>query len=368
MREALDALGEGVTLADSTGRILYSNPAADRILGVEATDRDPEEWAEHYGVFDPGSGEAFAVDEYPLVRAVAGEASDDVEMLVRNPSVPDGVLISATGRPVIDAHGGLRGAVVVFRDVTAFRKVESALRRTLSDLEDLQKQKAELTGFLIHDMKGPLTAILAGTELVGATGNLSDDDREALEAVTESANILHRMVLDLLDIQTAEDGRLDPEVESVDLRTLLERAAGFAKARGARATVEVAGAPRITVDPDLLRRVLQNLVDNCLKYGPAGGRIHLLGEVGEDGLVLVRVTDEGPGVPPELREAIFERYAKLERDPGRRRAGSRGLGLRFCRVAVEAHGGRIWVSDHTPRGACFFVELPASFENPSNDS
>jgi signal transduction histidine kinase len=341
---ALHAMGEGITLTAKSGRIVYSNPAADRILGRAASSGDPDGWAEHYGVFVPDSFEPFPTGRYPLVRALAGEETDGVEMFIRNPARPEGALISVTGRPVRDADGTIVGAAVVFRDITALRTAERARR--------------ELMGFLVHDMKGPLTTILGNVDLL-RLDEASEQGFEMLEDVSKAAHNLHRMTLDLLDIHTAEDGRLEADLEPVDVALLLRSAEASARAHGCRVAIEARGPRQIWADPDLIRRVVGNLVDNCIKYGPAGGVISLCTEPLGEGGILIQVKDEGPGVPEQLRDAIFESYAKLERDVGRRRAGSRGLGLRFCKVAVEAHGGRIWVEDREPCGAVFCVELPA---------
>jgi len=345
VRAALHAMGEGVTLAGRDGRIIYSNPAADRILGRPASSGDPDEWAEHYGVFVPDTEDPFPTSEYPLVRALEGDETNGVEMFVRNASRPEGALISVNGRPVCNEDGGIVGAAVVFRDITALRMVERA--------------RTELMGFLVHDMKGPLTAILGNVDLLMMNEGLPGQVRDMLGEVSESAHILHGMTLDLLDIHTAEDGHLQADLERVEVRRVLESAAAAGRARGCPVTIEAGGPAEIRADPELIRRVLANLVDNCIKYGPPGGRIRLCTEGLGDGGILFQVKDEGPGVPEELREAIFEKYAKLERDAERRRAGSRGLGLRFCTVAVEAHGGRIWVEDEVPHGAKFCVALPA---------
>jgi signal transduction histidine kinase len=344
VRAALHAMGEGITLAARSGRIIYSNPAADRILGRTASSGNPDEWADHYGVFVPDTHNPFPTDQYPLVRALAGEETDGITMFIRNPSRPEGALISVSGRPVRGADNEIVGAAVVFRDITALRMAERARR--------------ELMGFLVHDMKSPLTSILGNVDLLRMDDSFTEESRESLDDVAEAAHTLHRMTLDLLDIHTAEDGKLEADLDQVDVHTLLKSAAGAARARGCQVMIEMDGPSRIWADPDMMRRVIGNLVDNCIKYGSPGATIRLHTEPSGHGGILLQVKDEGPGVPQELREAIFEKYAKLERDAGRRRAGSRGLGLRFCKVAVEAHGGRIWVEDNVPRGATFCVELP----------
>jgi signal transduction histidine kinase len=112
---------------------------------------------------------------------------------------------------------------------------------------------------------------------------------------------------------------------------------------------------RAVADRELTRRVLQNLVHNALKYAPNGSSVRIEGAIDTDGLAL-RVHDQGPGVAAEEAERIFERFVTLDADPAR--SGSHGLGLAFCRLAAEAHGGRIWVERHDGVGASFCVRIP----------
>lgn len=365
VRAALDALAEGLMLADPSGRIIYSNPAADRILGVRPADDTSEGWAEHYGIVDPETQEPFPADQFTLVRALRGEGTDDVEMLVRNDAHGEDIYIFASGRPVRNANGEIIGAATIVRDITEIRRVEAGLRKALESLEEAQAQKRELTGFLIHDMKNPLSTILANSELALLSGGLDDEDEDSLSDITEAGQTLHRMVMNLLDIQAAEDGRLDPHIETLDALSVLEDVARSFRARTGAGTIEVQ-APRdastvtVLADAEMLRRIVTNLVDNCTKYGPEDGRIWLKARRENAGMVQISVSDEGPGIPEELREAIFERYAKVERDEHRRDPGSRGLGLRFCKLAAEAHGGRLWVEDNEPEGARFCFELPTA--------
>ncbi|MFP3948833.1 MAG: sensor histidine kinase [Longimicrobiales bacterium] len=211
--------------------------------------------------------------------------------------------------------------------------------------------------------------MLANSDLVLGSQSLDGFDRDALTDVREAAETLHRMVLNLLDIQAGEDGRLDPELTVVSTLEALEEVARASAGRAGDVTIRVehfgvGSDPEVPADPELLRRILTNLVDNCLKYGPSDGTIWLRVRKSGDDAVLFQVSDEGPGVPPDLRGAIFERYAKVERDNARRDPTSRGLGLRFCKLAVEAHHGSIWVEDNEPKGARFCFELPTD-PNPT---
>jgi signal transduction histidine kinase len=112
------------------------------------------------------------------------------------------------------------------------------------------------------------------------------------------------------------------------------------------------------VDAGLVVRTLENLLDNALKYAPRGTVIRVIAHASPDGGLSARVADHGRRIPPEHRERIFEREARLDRDLEVHARSSRGLGLAFCRFAVAAHGGRIWVEDNQPQGNVFCVEIP----------
>ncbi|MFM2421020.1 MAG: hypothetical protein RL385_5743 [Pseudomonadota bacterium] len=129
-----------------------------------------------------------------------------------------------------------------------------------------------------------------------------------------------------------------------------------------RVAVEVLGPSEgicFDCDPDLIRRVLENLLDNALRYTPSRSTVQLGVGVGEQGELMLSVADGGPGIPEAERERVFEKYAQLDRadDRAQQRFG-RGIGLTFVKMAVEAHGGRIWVEDRAVRGACFQIRLP----------
>lgn len=344
----LHSLPSGVSLANSEGKIVFSNQTADRILGMSGDPAaSPDEWADHYGVFLPDGKTPFPTDQYPLVRALKGEEVRDVEMLIRNPTHPDGVRISASGQQLFDVDGTPIGASVVFRDITELRRIELL--------------KDELAAFIVHDLKSPLTTIIGTCDLI-AMEHDNESLLKDLEAIQGAAQRVNRMVLDLLDIQMAEGGALEPERADLALDGVLREVEAAAIARIAHRDdhLIVVGDPgdlTVNADRELLFRTLMNLVDNCVKYGPQAGEIRIDAQPGRDGTVLFTVQDEGPGVPEHLRERIFEKYASVERDDTLRSRDSRGLGLRFCKVVADAHGGRIWVEDAEPMGARFCVEL-----------
>jgi K+-sensing histidine kinase KdpD len=203
--------------------------------------------------------------------------------------------------------------------------------------------------------------MLADGEYLHMTSSDSES-REILEEVVGSVNLMHRMVLDLLDTDRAADGKLEPRFSWSTAADVLGAAGklALARARSSGHTLAISvpeGELPVSADQDLLRRVLDNLVDNAFKYTPKGGRIEL-GAAGEREGMCFWVGDEGPGIPEAARASIFQPYVRLDRDVQTADHSSRGLGLAFCRVAIEAMGGTIQVEALMPRGARFVVRLP----------
>ncbi len=234
------------------------------------------------------------------------------------------------------------------------------VRRQRDDLLRLQLQKERLSSFVVHDLKNPVSSIDLLAQLLQRDKRLPPHAREAAESIRLEVASLMRLILNLLDINKSEEGKLVPSVTSLDLRELsqniLQANEVRAKAKDVTLLRELGEVTTVSADPDLLRRVLENLVDNALRYAPKGSRITLSARHA-DGDVEIRVADQGKGVPAELRESIFDRFVQLAGgERGAQRTG-RGLGLTFCRLVLDAHGGRIFVDDGNP-GAVFCMRLP----------
>jgi K+-sensing histidine kinase KdpD len=236
---------------------------------------------------------------------------------------------------------------------------EAEIRTQHASLLRLQSQKDELGSLIVHDLKNPLAAMLVNTNFLTESATLSEDERVAVYEIEESVGRMNSMVMNLLDIGRAEEGMLQPRLTRVALHTLLESIGHSASRRAhqQRQSIVVSAPSDLTVqaDVDLLRRILENLVDNCLKYSATSAPIRLEA-AGSDDFVEIVVRDEGPGIPRADRDRVFHRYTRLE-GYGTPQRMSRGLGLSFCQLAVEAHGGKIWVDDNLPRGSAFHVRL-----------
>jgi signal transduction histidine kinase len=230
-------------------------------------------------------------------------------------------------------------------------------------------EKRRLTAMIVHDLRGPLACILGNADFVLADTCLTEGCREALSDIRSTADVMDRMINDLLDVARSEDGALHLRFEPVDLRDLLEdiRCCLRGQGRGSENRIVIDGASTagsVEADKGLLRRIVENLVGNSMKYAPPGSEIRIEVLAAEGGNIKLRVCDHGPGVPVEYRTKIFDQYVHCEsgtQDPLRR---SRGLGLAFCKLAVEAHGGDIWIEDSPPVGSAFCFWIPKTRPRP----
>jgi two-component system, sensor histidine kinase and response regulator len=234
------------------------------------------------------------------------------------------------------------------------------VRRQRDDLLRLQLQKERLSSFVVHDLKNPVASIDLLAQLLQRDKKLPAEARGTADAIRIEVTSLMRLILNLLDINKSEEGQLTPTIATLDLPTLtvslMETMQVRARAREIDLTHDLGRIEALSADPDLLRRVLENLLDNALRYAPKGSRVSLSVLAHADEIEL-RVADQGKGIPDEQREGIFERFVQLEAGERTAARTGRGLGLTFCRLAIEAQGGRIYVEDAAP-GAVFCIRLP----------
>lgn len=234
------------------------------------------------------------------------------------------------------------------------------LKRQRDDLLRLQLHKERLSAFVVHDLKNPVNALDLHAQILQRHRGVPSDARDSVAAIRRAARQLTRMISNLLDISKADENRLAPKLSDVDLHGLvgevLSELTMSAEERnvGLKSSFE---ADRIRADRDLFQRVLTNLVENAIRYSPARTNVTVTARSVTDGTEM-RVADRGRGIAPEMREQVFNAFVQVDNGAAFvATPGSRGLGLTFCKVAVEAHGGRIWVEDGAP-GAVFCVRLP----------
>lgn len=228
------------------------------------------------------------------------------------------------------------------------------IRRQRDDLMRLQLQREQLIAFLVHDLKNPVHAIELHARLCARDPNSSERTRAAAASIQSDSHALLRMIMNLLDLGMADEGRLVAKPARIELPALVAEIVAAMEVRGRGANVSIAtevDVPALSGDPELVRRVLENLVDNAIRHAPEDSTVRI--DARRHGSsVTIRVADAGLGVPEDQRERVFDRFVQGTEVA---RTG-RGLGLAFCKLAVEAHGGTIWVEDACP-GAAFCVKL-----------
>ncbi|GIG56892.1 hypothetical protein Lfu02_12640 [Longispora fulva] len=349
LETVLNSINDGVAVVDADGEFLLHNPAARRILGVELHGTaQPESWQAHYGIYRPDGAVPFPVEEQPLVRALAGERTDGVEMIIRNARHPNGVRIAVSGRP-LGPGAGRAGAMAVFHDVTVQHAREAEL--------------TSFAGMVAHDLRTPLTMVVGYTELLAESVDAGSVDpvtlRTPLTQISAGAERMGQLIHDLLVYATARDASLhstdfdlaDVASDVVTLITASLRPEGEPMPR-----VTVGALPTVRADQNMIRQLLDNLIGNAIKYTPPGeaARIDISAYPDRPGWVRIEVADHGIGVPEGQHEAIFAGFHRAHADGPY--AGT-GLGLAICKHIVDRHGGTIAVADNPGGGSRFSFTL-----------
>ncbi|MDW8367517.1 MAG: hybrid sensor histidine kinase/response regulator, partial [Abditibacteriales bacterium] len=243
------------------------------------------------------------------------------------------------------------------REVALFEQLQENYQR----LRELEALRDSLTQMIIHDLRTPLTAILTGLQTMEMLGELSEAQNELLGLAVRGGQTLLGMINDLLDISRMEEGSLQLEYTDVApaevVHHALEQVASLARDKNLTLTTHLpADLPPVPADEDKLRRILVNLLGNAVKFTPRGGTVTVSACL-QPPEILFSVADTGEGIPQEAFERIFEKFGQVEtRSSGRKM--STGLGLTFCKMAVEAHGGRIWVESEVGKGSVFSFVIP----------
>jgi len=349
----LRTTGEGILLTDLDWRVVAANRALAEFLGLAQLDLVdqmldaplPDRSASLLGRLSYSAAEL--EEDCATLSGQSGVRKRKVRL-----SGSSERHLEQTLAPVRDQRGDLVGWLFVFRDVT-----EEA---------ELARLRDDMTRMLVHDLRSPLAILKGSLELIDEATELGQVERIAryLGMANRSSDRILSLIDALLDISRLESGQLPTQLEVLSAESLLhDTARQFAPlAEEARITVSVSaepGLPAFRADRDLLVRVIGNLVDNAIKFTPDGGTVQLWAKTAQEaGLqwILMGVSDSGPGIPIEAQPRLFKKFQQVSSVRGRRRGS--GLGLAFCRLVVEAHGGDIRVDSRPGAGSTFTVRLP----------
>jgi PAS domain S-box-containing protein len=344
----LNSTREGMLMVDVYGNVLLANRRFETLTDVKVEQITGRNLAHH----DWRISEYLGLETEELRDLVAdggreAELSGGMKTFRRPGSARQ--MLQRTDTPVKDAAGERIGWLFVVRDVTEEH-----------ELDEAREQLAEM---IVHDLRSPLTAILGSMKLLDTALDPSQTTPVITQALSISRNSVSQMlglVDSLLDIAKLESGELKIILKPLSLKQMLEELVESfipsANENGIYLRSDLPDElPEIVSDEEKLRRVLTNLIDNAVKFTPAGGQVSLRAGM-ENGSVVMTVADTGPGVPEEFRERIFQRFGQVPGVAGQRRGT--GLGLAFSKLAVDTLGGEIWLEENEGGGSAFRIRLP----------
>jgi PAS domain S-box-containing protein len=340
LRALIESSRDGVVLVGMDQRLLACNGNFLHYTNLRGT---PDDWVGRNAVATLKHIYAFAPD---LVKLTLGELRR-IQSGNEPPSEGDLRIGSRwvhwINLPVLTNSTPI-GRLIVLRDVT--------------DQQALEEMRTDLTHMIVHDLRSPLSAIIGSIDLLAAgAGNYPEGDRQVIDLIQEGAERMMALVNDILDVSQLETNHLPLIRGPVAVRPLLTEVLQLQNGALVRKQINLVDdlqpdLPVVWADPILLGRVLQNLLSNAVKFTPPQGVIRVMAtETASQ--IEIAIHNSGPGVPAEIKPMLFQKFVR-----GQQHEHGSGLGLAFCRLAIEAHGGRIWVESEPGEGATFRFTLP----------
>ena len=340
LRWILNAVADGVVGLDAEGRILFFNRGATRLTGRS---EGSVQGVALETILAPGFADVLSQLRFRALESREGLASGELRLLGADGSeVPSDALCSMP-----------RGRTGAVRWVLALRDARERLK--------LEEQKNSVFSHLTHELKTPLTSILAYADLLDREkfGPLSGLQRDALAAMRRGGRQLELLIENILGLARVREGSLEPRFEPVELAVVLDEArsafAPIAAERGVDFAVDPDSGGAVTADRKLLAMALNNLLFNAFKFTQRGGRVLLACRREDAGRVVLEVADTGIGIPEEYLDRVFQAHFQV--DPSR---GGSGLGLAIVRSVAEAHGGSVRVESRSGEGSRFLLAIEAN--------
>ncbi len=333
-----DRMVEGILVVGADGRVRLVNPAAATLFQVTlpVVGRTVLEATRHHEV-----------------AALVARMTTEPEVLnheLRLDGLATTRYLQVNALALLATDGTPDGAILVFHDLTRLRQLEAVRQDFVANVS--------------HELRTPLSLIKSAAETL-IDGGKHDPavTSRFLVIIDKHANRLTLLIDDLLLLARLDSGRMELNLQPVGLRVAaqeaLDDAALIARARDVRLENNVTEGVIAAADPERLRQVLTNLIDNAIKYGRAGGRVAVGGRIVDRGRVEITVADDGPGIPLEAKTRIFERFYRADKARSREQGGT-GLGLAIVKNVVQAHGGDVRVESTPGAGTEFFITLPAA--------
>jgi signal transduction histidine kinase len=358
LQQIVAVLPEGILIADAASRIVAMNQVAVDLFGVSAPQQPVP--VDAPGIHRRGmarhlDGMPYTAEELPLERTLhRGETVRAEQFLLRNATTGRDLVVLASSAPLREADGSIGGAVTVFQDITA--------------IKDLERQREAFVAMVSHDLKNPLTSILAMSQMLERHARRLDEPArarlvEGLETVSRAARRMTGQINELLDVTRLRMGQaLQLEQAPVDVATLLARLVDEYQRTTEQHTLRLQipeGAVMGMLDAPRLQRALANLLVNAIKFSPQGGEILTslaLARESDASWIAINIVDNGVGIPSADLPHVFEGFFRASNVAGR--ISGTGLGLAGVRQIVELHGGTIAIASEQGAGTTVTVRLP----------
>ena len=329
-----NSMVEGFLLLDRGGRVLLANQALEKLLGAA-------------GII-PGQTIMEALRLHQVAELVARLSKEgqvrDFELQI--PGL-DARSLEVNAAAILSAQGQPQGSILVFHDITRLKQLENT--------------RQEFVANVSHELRTPLSLIKGYVEtLIDHAKDKPEYLTRFLEIIEKHADRLTFLIEDLLTISRLESGQVSLNLLKLDLREAVQRCCDDLESKAAEKGVvfhnDVPPGLFARADGDRIQQVLTNLVDNAIKYGRRDGRVNIGARLADGNKIEVWVKDDGPGIPPDAIERIFERFYRVDKARSRE-AGGTGLGLSIVKHIVQAHGGEVWAQSELGKGAEFYLTL-----------
>jgi len=347
---------DSIAVIDMKGNVMFANKATEKLTGYTLSEgmgmsvkkiTPLKYWPKSYQA---------------LQKAKKGEAIRYFESVIKR---KDGKLIQVEtgGQPILN-DGKVVGIQIITRNITERKNAEEKIKRQNIQLKKLDHIKTDFLNTTSHELRTPVASIKGYIQMLlkQTLGEISEEQKKALEVILRNTNRLDHLIQDILDISRLESGTMKFVTEKTDVTKMVKEIAETMQAsadlKGIKINIDIQKEiPDLMIDSERIKQVLMNLVDNAIKFSPDGSMIHIKARKEKED-VMFEVQDYGRGIPKNKQKKIFERFYQVDTGMDRKFGGV-GLGLTISQGIIQAHGGKIWVDSMLGKGSTFKFSLPS---------